>query len=146
MDVAQITRKNYDTSGGSPAAALPTQQNPAGKSVAEIMEPDVAASVGGDHVPRQANEHSVDRAVLQLLPLIRDEERLGLREQTSRVFGRSGATEPERMGCSGTCRECSNLLNRTVNTPWTRSTSSTVSARASEMRSPVQASSPSSVR
>jgi hypothetical protein len=81
MDVAQITRKNYYPFN-SPSAALPAEQNPASKGVAEIMEPDVATSVGGDHVARQAHEHSVHRAVLQSLPPVRGKERLGLREQS----------------------------------------------------------------
>jgi hypothetical protein len=81
MAVAQITRKNYYPSSNSPATALPTQENPAGNGVAQIMETDVTASVGGGHIPRQAHEHSVNRAVLELLPPIRHEECLGLREQ-----------------------------------------------------------------
>jgi hypothetical protein len=76
MDVAQITRKNYYPASNSPAAALPTEQNPAGNGVAQIMEADMAASVGGGHIPRQAHEHSVNCAILQLLPPIRHEERL----------------------------------------------------------------------
>jgi hypothetical protein len=80
MDVAQITGKNYYPSGNSPATALPTQENSAGNGVAQIMETDVAASVGGGHILRQAHKHSVNRAVLELLPPIRHEECLG-REQ-----------------------------------------------------------------
>jgi hypothetical protein len=87
MDVAQITRKNYYSSSNSPAAALPPEQHPAGNGVAEIMETDVAASVGRGHTSRQVNEHSVNRAVLQLLPPIRHEERLGLWEQSSPFSG-----------------------------------------------------------
>jgi hypothetical protein len=87
MDVAQITRKNYYPSSNSPSAALPTEQNPAGNGVAEIMETDMAASVGWDHIPRQAHEHSINRAVLELLPAIRHEECLSLREQGSPFSG-----------------------------------------------------------
>ena len=87
MDVAQITRKNYYPSSSSPAAALPTEQNLAGNGVAEIMETDVAASVGGNHITRQAHEHSVNCAIVQLLPPIRREERLGLREQSGPFSG-----------------------------------------------------------
>ena len=87
MDVAQITRKNYYPSSNSPAAALPTEQNPTSDGVAEIMETDMAASIGWGHIPRQAHEHSINRTVLELLPAIRHEECPSLREQGSPFSG-----------------------------------------------------------
>jgi len=87
MDVAQVTGKNHHASSSPSSAALPTQQDPAGKGVTQIMEADMAPSVGGDHVLRQLTKHSVDHAVAQLPPSVRDKECLGLRERTSPLPG-----------------------------------------------------------
>ena len=87
MNVAQVSGENHHASPCASAAALPPEQNPAGHRMAEIMETNMAPSVRGFHVMRQTNKHTVNRAVVQPRPALRNKEGLGLRETASPLPG-----------------------------------------------------------